>query len=362
MTNPNYPDRIDTEVLLEVPEGYRENARLDQYVTGFLQNVTRSKAQKGIKEGRVRINGQVVTKVSHPVQAGDRIVCVLLKPPPLEIVPEDIPLEVAFEDEHLLVVDKPAGMVVHPAFGHRTGTLVHAVLHHLGADRLSFEEEDEEPDSDDVGLSMTNAGPRFEGDRVLRPGIVHRLDRDTSGLLVVAKNEEVHAGLAAQFERRTTRRRYLAIVWGIPDPEEGRVEAALARDPRDRKKMAVTDEETGKFAATNYAVVERFTYSSLVAFRLETGRTHQIRVHARHLGHPVLGDATYGGAGIARGGDTARRKAYYRNLYKVLPRQALHAETLGFRHPVTGDEIDLSSPLPPDMAGAVEKLRSGEPM
>ncbi|MBO6575580.1 MAG: RluA family pseudouridine synthase [Rhodothermales bacterium] len=361
MTDPNYPERIDTEVTLEVPPGYREEGRLDLYVTRFLQNVSRSKAQKGIKEGRVTVNGKVIKKVSHPVQPGDRIVCTLLKPPPLEIVPEAIPLDVPFEDEHLLVVNKPPGMVVHPAFGHRTGTLVHALLHHLGAGTVSFEEEEEEPETDDVGLSMMNAGPRFDGDAALRPGIVHRLDKDTSGLLVVAKNEGVHAALAKQFEQRTTRRRYKALVWGTPDPEEGRIEGALARHPRDRKKMAVVREDRGKFAATNYRVEERFQYVSLVSFVLETGRTHQIRVHAKSLGHPVLGDGTYGGAGVARGPDTARRRAYYRNLYDLLPRQALHAETLGFRHPVSREEMDLQSPIPADMAAAMEKLRKGEP-
>lgn len=361
MSDPNYPERIDTEVELLVPDGYQEDLRLDLYVTRFLQNVSRSKAAKGIKEGRVSVNGEVVTKVSHPVQAGDRITCILLKPPPLEIVPEDIPLDVVFEDEHLLVVNKASGMVVHPAFGHRTGTLVHAVLHYLGSGRLSFEEEDPDPETEDAGLSMLNSGPRFDGDTALRPGIVHRLDKDTSGLLVIAKSEQAHAGLARQFEARTIRRQYQALVWGIPEAEEGRVEAALGRDPRDRKRMAVVRDDQGKFAATNWRLEESFVFSSRFTFRLETGRTHQIRVHARHIGHPVMGDATYGGLGVIRGADTGNRRAYYRNLFKEMPRQALHAETLGFTHPITQDELDLSAPLPSDMQTVLRRLRRGEP-
>lgn len=361
MNDPNYPERVETEVQLLVPEGYAEDGRLDMYVTRFLQNVSRNKAAKGIKDGRVTVNGKVISKVSYPVQAGDEIVCTLLKPPPLEIVPEDIPLEVAYEDEFLMVVNKPAGMVVHPAFGHRTGTLVHAVLFHLGSGRVSFEDEDPNPETEETGLSMMNSGPQFEGDTALRPGVVHRLDKDTSGLLVIAKSEVAHAGLAKQFEQRTIRRQYQALVWGIPKEEEGRIEAALSRDPRDRKRMAVVRDDRGKFAATNWKLEESFIFSSRMSFRLETGRTHQIRVHARHIGHPIMGDGTYGGLGVVRGADTGNRRAYYRNLFKAMPRQALHAETLGFTHPMTGEELDLHTPIPSDMQTALERLRRGEP-
>jgi 23S rRNA pseudouridine1911/1915/1917 synthase len=360
-TDPNYPDHVETVVQMVVPDGYQEAGRLDQYITRFLQNASRTKVQQGIKDGNVQVNTRVVTRVSHAVQAGDEIACTIMRPPPLEIVPEDIPLSVVYEDEHLLVVNKPAGMVVHPAFGNRTGTLVHAVLHHVGGSRLSFEEDAGETDEDEVGLSMHRAGPQYEGDKALRPGIVHRLDKWTSGLLVVAKHAKAHTGLALQFQDRTIRREYQALVWGIPDPASGRIETALARDPRDRKKMGVVREDVGKYACTNYQLEETFIYSSRLSFRLETGRTHQIRVHAQHMGHPIMGDGTYGGAGVVRGQDTARRRAYYRNLFKILPRQALHASTLGFRHPVTSEEIDLGSPLPDDMTSALERLRKGEP-
>ncbi len=360
-TDPNYPDHVETVVEMAVPDGYQEEGRLDQYITRFLQNASRTKVQKGIKDGNVTVNGEVVTRVSHAVQSGDRIACTIMRPPPLEIIPEDIPLDVVYEDEHLLVVNKPAGMVVHPAFGNRTGTLVHAVLHHVGGGRLSFEEDEDTADPEDAGLSMHRAGPKYDGDTALRPGIVHRLDKWTSGLLVVAKNERAHTGLALQFQDRTIRRQYQALVWGIPDEEEGRIETAIARDPRDRKKMAVVKEELGKYSCTTYKLEERFIYSSRLSFRLETGRTHQIRVHARHIGHPVMGDASYGGTGVVRGQDTANRRAYYRNLFKTMPRQALHAETLGFKHPITSEELDLRADLPEDMSLALQRLRKGEP-
>ncbi|MFT5143382.1 MAG: 23S rRNA pseudouridine1911/1915/1917 synthase [Rhodothermales bacterium] len=361
LIDPNYPERVDTEVTLTVPEGYQEEARLDQYVTRFIQNVSRNKAQKGIREGQVTINGEVVLKVSHPVMAGDRIVCILRKPPPLEIVPEDIPLDISYEDEHLIVVNKAPGMVVHPGFGHRTETLLHALLYHLGSGTLSFEEDADIPDADEVGLSVAGAGPRFDGDSALRPGIVHRLDKGTSGLLVVAKSELAHRGLAVQFEERTIRRQYQAFVWGIPDPGEGRIEAEVARNPRDRKKMGVVAEGKGKHSVTNYKLEESFIYSSRLSFRLETGRTHQIRVHSKYLGHPVMGDVTYGGLGVVKGADTANRRAYYRNLFTVMPRQALHAESLGFRHPITGVQVDLHADIPSDMATVLARLRRGEP-
>ena len=344
-----------------MPPGQEPGVRLDQYLTGKLPNVTRSKVQRGIKDGRVTVNGETQPKPSYPVQPGDRIVCRVLRPPPLEVVPEPIPLAVVYEDDWLLVVDKPAGMVVHPAYGHRGGTLVNALLHHVGAGPVSADDLDEdEGEDDDLGLSTASAGPRFEGDPTVRPGLVHRLDKDTSGLLVVAKDDATHAALAAQFADRTIRRRYLALVWGVPDPPAGRVETWLGRDPRDRKRVAVRPEGQGKWAATNYETVEAFAHTALVRFRLETGRTHQIRVHALHLGHPLLNDATYGGDRIRSGPDTQRRRQFVQNLWGQMPRQALHAHTLGFQHPATGDDLRFEAPLPEDMASVLGRLRVAE--
>lgn len=362
----NEPDKQPTEFRFDVPAGYQGGERLDVYLTGFLLNATRARVQKGIKEGVVVVNDEVVRKPSRVVLAGDVIVCTLMKPPPMDILPEDIPLEVHFEDDHLLVINKPAGMVVHPAYGHRTGTLVHAVLHHIGAgpiladslrDRDPDDDSDEDDDSDGDGLSTVNLAPRFEGDVALRPGIVHRLDKDTSGLLVVAKHNEVHAGLARQFAERTTRRRYNAIIWGVPDPGKGTIETDLARDVRDRRKMATVEAGKGKRAITHYQVIEPFGYTALAEFRLETGRTHQIRVHAAHIAHPILADPVYGGDRIRYGRDEGQRRAFYGNLFKALSRQALHARSLGFKHPMTGKDMDFEVDLPEDMELVLERLR-----
>jgi 23S rRNA pseudouridine1911/1915/1917 synthase len=359
------PDGPPHETLVEiaVPPGQEGGVRLDQYLTDKLPNVTRSKVQRGIKEGRVAVNGAAQTKPSYPVQPGDHIVCRILRPPPLEVGPEPIPLDVVYEDAWLLVVNKPAGLVVHPAYGHRSGTLVNALLHHVGAGPLaaeSLEAEADEADDEDLGLSTAGAGPRFEGDPTVRPGLVHRLDKDTSGLLVVAKTDAAHAALAAQFAGRTIRRRYLGLVWGVPDPPAGRVETWLGRDPRDRKRVAVRPEGQGKWAATNYETAEAFAHTAVVRFRLETGRTHQIRVHAAHLGHPLLGDATYGGERLRAGPDTARRRQFFANLFAAMPRHALHAHTLGFRHPATGRDLDFEAPLPDDIAHVLARLREVE--
>ena len=212
----------------------------------------------------------------------------------------------------------------------------------------------------EIGLSTATAGPRYEGDPTVRPGLVHRLDKGTTGLLVVAKSDAAHAGLAAQFARRTIRREYLSLVWGVPEPPEGRVETYLGRDARDRRRVAVVPEGRGKLAITNYALVEPFRHTALVECRLETGRTHQIRVHARHLGHAILGDPTYDGDRVRYGPDTGARRAFFTNLFKAMPRQALHAHTLGFRHPVTGEDLDFEAPLPPDMQHVLDRLRRVE--
>ena len=479
------PDKIETVTEIQVPSGYRENERLDVYLTRFIPNVSRSKVQQGIRDGRVTVNGKEILRPSHLVQAHDEIVCRILKSPPIRAEPEAIPLDVVFEDEHLLVVNKAAGMVVHPAYGNRTGTLVNALLHHVGGGIVSFEDEEEEALSDDevglsmmsaapvseidvsirpgivhrldkdtsgllvvaksdhvhselarqfidrtidrrykalvraepeaipldvvfedehllvvnkaagmvvhpaygnrtgtlvnallhhvgggivsfedeeeealsddeVGLSMMSAAPVSEIDVSIRPGIVHRLDKDTSGLLVVAKSDHVHSELARQFIDRTIDRRYKALVRGEPDPPAGTIDTNLARDPRDRKRMAVSDSLRGKRAITHYRSIEPFGIASLVQFKLETGRTHQIRVHAAYIGHPVLADETYGGDQLL-GSNTARTSL--KTVLRNLPNQALHAATLGFVHPVTQEKMYFEAPLPTPMANVLERLR-----
>ena len=349
----------DWVITLDVPTGYAEDARLDVYVTRFLPNASRAKVQQGIREGQVRVNEAVVEKVSYRVQAGDVIECRLQRPPPTEALPEEIPLDVVYEDAYLIVVNKAAGMVVHPAYGNRTGTLVNALLYHVGGGAVTVENVDE-LDEEDVGLSTVNAAPPRPDVPVLRPDIVHRLDKDTSGLLVVAKDDVTHRALARQFEERTIRRRYLALVWGLPDPTAGRIEGAIGRDPRDRKRMAVVPPGKGKHAVTHYTCVEAFAHTALLQFQLETGRTHQIRVHARHLGHPVLGDPVYEGQALHAGPHTGKRRAFFKNLFEVMPRQALHAHTLGFMHPHTGASVDFTADLPADMQHVLERLRAVE--
>jgi 23S rRNA pseudouridine1911/1915/1917 synthase len=263
------------------------------------------------------------------VSPGEVIQVTLPREPPQDAVAEKIPLEIVYEDEHLLVVNKPAGMVIHPAYGHSRGTLVNALLHHCNH------------------LSSVN-GPT-------RPGVVHRLDKDTTGLLVVAKSDAVHASLSRQFSRRTVEREYEAIVWGVFKEKQGTVEAQLGRSRSDRKRMAVVSD--GKAAITHYTVLERFRYLSLVRLKLGTGRTHQIRVHLAHIHHPVLGDPGYGGRQIIWGSGLPGQRSEVQKLLKILGRQALHARTLGFLHPVSGHRVTLDSPLPPDMLEALSLLR-----
>ncbi len=285
--------------------------------------------QQAIRAGAVRVDGRVV-RPSHRVSPGEVIHVELLKARPSHTLPEPIPLSVVYEDTHVLVVDKPAGMVVHPAYGNYTGTLVNALLYYTAT------------------LSAAHDPAR--------PGIVHRLDKDTSGLLVVARDDAAHAHLARQFSRRTIDREYQAIVWGRFKEQRGVIEAQLGRSKSDRKKMAVVAD--GKSAVTEYTVLEQFRYLSLLRLKLRTGRTHQIRVHLAHIHHPVLGDPAYGGRQIVWGPRTPRQKAEVQTLLRMLPRQALHARTLGFVHPATGQRLTFESPLPQDMAGVLDMLRS----
>jgi len=314
------------EFHIVVPPG-KKKERLDTFLTNHVENATRNKVQRAIKEGKVLVNGRTA-RPSHLVIPGESIQVTLPQPPPQKAVPENIPLEIIYEDDYLLIVNKPAGMVTHPAYGNSSGTLVNALLFHCNS------------------LSTLN--------EALRPGIVHRLDKDTSGLLVIAKSDIVHAKLAKQFARRTINREYWAIVWGPFAQQRGVIETQLGRSKSDRKRMAVVKE--GKAAITEYFVIDCFPYLSLLRLHLRTGRTHQIRVHLAHINHPVFGDPTYNGRRILWGPRTPKQKAEVQHLLKLMPRQALHAKTIGFVHPASNEAMNFDSELPGDMASVLEFL------
>lgn len=316
------------EIKIIVP-AHQTNERIDKFLTNQLPNVTRSKVQKAIEQGLVLDDGRVV-KASHRVSPGEVIHCTIPRTPPPKVHPENIPLDIMYEDEYLFIVNKPQGMVTHPAYGNYSGTLVNALLHHCKQ------------------LSTLNDEAR--------PGIVHRLDKDTSGLLVVAKENETHAQLANQFSRRTIDREYWAIVWGQLKNQRGIIEASLGRSKSDRKKVTVV--RKGKHAVTEYQVLEQFDFLSLIKLNLRTGRTHQIRVHLAHIGHPVFGDPAYGGRRIAWGGADAKQKAKVQSLLKIMQRQALHAKTLGFIHPATKKFVKFDSELPKDIAKVLSILKN----
>ena len=318
---------------IEVDRG-QEALRIDKFLFEHMQHSSRNRIQKAADAGFVHVNDRPV-KSNYKVRPGDVITLMLDRPHyDTTITPEDIPLDVVYEDDQLMVINKEAGMVVHPGCGNFSGTLVNAVAWHL-RNLPSYD-----PNDPEVGL-------------------VHRIDKDTSGLLVVAKTPEAKTSLGVQFFNKTTHRSYLALVWGNFTEEEGRIEGNIARDPKDRLRMAVfpPDSETGKPAVTHWRVVERFGFTTLVECRLETGRTHQIRAHMRHIGHPLFGDERYGGTEIRRGERSSTYKAFINNCFKLCPRQALHARTLGFVHPLTGKPMDFSSALPADMAALIAKWR-----
>lgn len=352
----NYPDYIEKTYEFIIPAGQRPE-RVDVFLTEAIPNATRSKVQVAIDAGNVTINGKI-HKSSRKIQPGDVVQCLVMKPPPMELLPENIPLDIAYEDEFLLVVNKPAGMVTHPGFGNRYGTLVNALLYHFGQRSAipieTFDEDETDTESDDDGENDYI----FNSDAI-RPGIVHRLDKDTSGLLVIAKNSVIHAALAKQFFEHTTQREYNAIVWGVVKENEGRIESNIGRSPRDRKKFAVVEKD-GKHAITDYSVIERHDFFTLIRFKLHTGRTHQIRVHAASLHHPLLGDTTYGGDVIAYGGirNTTQKSLALRCL-EVMNRQALHARTLGFTHPQTGERLEFEAELPADFKQIMAMVSSG---
>jgi 23S rRNA pseudouridine1911/1915/1917 synthase len=308
---------------LEVGET-QAGGRLDRFLAERLPDLSRARCQALIDEGRVRLDGRPA-RASARLRAGQRVVVEIPAPEPALPQPEDIPLAFVHQDAHLLVLDKPAGLAVHPGAGRATGTLVNALLHHV--------------------RDLSGVGG------VLRPGIVHRLDRGTSGLLVVAKDDATHRALARQFAAREVEKEYLALVLGVPALREGRIEAPIGRDPRRRKTMSVRAPR-GRTARTDWRVVERFDGAALLRVRLHTGRTHQIRVHLASIGHPVAGDATYGGTRTP-----PSRGAAARTALAALRRPALHAARLAFTHPHTGQRLAFESPLPADLAALLERLR-----
>ena len=310
----------------------QEALRVDKFLMNFIENATRNKIQQAIKAGNVLVNENVV-KANYKVKAKD-IVRVVLAHPPHEnlLVAEDIPIDIIYEDNEVIVVNKSAGMVVHPGHGNYSGTLVNALIFHI--ENL----------------------PKNSNER---PGLVHRIDKDTSGLLVVAKTEYAMANLASQFFNRTTERLYLALVWGNMDEDEGTIEGNIGRSLKNRLQMDVfPDGDFGKHAVTHFKVVERFSYVTLVECKLETGRTHQIRAHFKHIGHPLFNDERYGGDRILKGTTFTKYKQFVDNCFKVLPRQALHAKTLGFEHPTSKKFLRFNSELPEDMTLCLEKWRN----
>jgi 23S rRNA pseudouridine1911/1915/1917 synthase len=309
----------------------QKKERIDLFLTNLIENATRSKVQKLIDAEFVLVNDKPV-KSNYKILPFDSIkITIPVSPRPENAEPEDIPLDIVYEDEYLLVVNKAAGMVAHPAYANYTGTLVNALLHH--SSKLS---EYNEPG---------------------RPGIVHRIDKDTSGLLVVAKDDVTHAKLAAQFAKHSTEREYWAICWGVFDEKKGEINSNLVRSKKDRKKFTTSLTE-GKTALTYYEVIEEFEFLTLLKLNLKTGRTHQIRVHLSSIRHPIFGDEAYGGTAIHYGTSLPKIKSRIDNLLEIMPRQALHAKTLGFIHPHTNEFIRFDSPLPDDMKMLLSKLGS----
>ncbi len=320
----------EKKIEYEITEGQRKQ-RIDTYLANVIENCTRTRIQNLIKAGNVLVNGSS-SKTNYKIVPGDKIkVIIPVSPRPEETIAEDIPLDIIYEDDYLLIVNKPANMVAHPSLGNHTGTLVNALLHYTNT------------------LSDLNEDP-------VRPGIVHRIDKDTSGLLLVAKDEHSHAVLAKQFADHSIQREYWAICWGLFEESKGEIVGNIARSKKDRKVFTVSENE-GKHAHTFYEVIEEFEFASLIKLRLKTGRTHQIRVHMQHINRPIFGDPTYGGRRLAFGGTTPKMKSRVDNLLEIMQRQALHAKTLGFIHPETEKEIFFDSELPEDFQLLLDRLR-----
>jgi len=325
----------------EMFEHYRFNIdpgqsaiRIDKFLASRIENVSRTRIQNAAIAGNILVNDKAI-KPNYRLKPGDTIQIVLPNPPrEIELVPENIPINIVYEDEDVIVVNKEAGMVVHPAYGNYTGTLVNALMWHFR------------------DLPLFSSGE-------LRPGLVHRIDKNTSGILVLAKNELALNRLSKQFYDRTTDRKYIALVWGVPDPPVGTIDGNVGRSIRDRKVMQVfPDGNMGKTAITHYKVIENLGYVSLVECKLETGRTHQIRIHFSWIRHPLFNDEEYGGDKILKGTTFSKYQQFVRNCFKIIPRQALHAKSLAFDHPVTGERLFFDSELPHDMKEVIEKWRN----
>ena len=337
MENDNYPeDDFREESLHEhfsfTADKGQEPLRVDKYLMNRIENATRNKIQNAAKEGSIFVNDTAV-KSNYKVKGGD-VVRVLFGHPPHEnlLVPEDLSLDVVYEDDTVIVINKAAGMVVHPGHGNYSGTLINALLFHF----------DNLPNNADE-----------------RPGLVHRIDKDTSGLLVIAKTEQALTHLSKQFFDKSSERKYLALVWGSPKEDEGTVEGHIGRHPKNRLQMMVFPEgDAGKPAVTHYKVVERFGYVTLLECQLETGRTHQIRAHMKHIGHTLFNDERYGGNAILKGTHFSKYKQFVENCFKLIPRQALHAKTLGFEHPKTGKWMQFDSEIPQDLVKTLSKWRN----
>ena len=310
----------------------QEPLRVDKFLMNFIENATRNKIQIAIKAGSVLVNSNVV-KANYKVKPNDEVKVVLTHPPHENLlVAEDLPIDIVYEDDDVIVVNKQAGMVVHPGHGNYSGTLVNGLIHH-------------------VENLPTNSNER--------PGLVHRIDKDTSGLLVVAKNENAMSKLALQFFNKTTERIYHALVWGNVEEEQGTITGNIGRSLKNRLQMSVFPEgDFGKHAVTHYKVIERFSYVTLVECKLETGRTHQIRAHFKYIGHTLFNDARYGGDQILKGTTFTKYKQFVDNCFKVMPRQALHAKTLGFIHPTTNKLMQFNSDIPEDFQAALDKWRN----
>jgi 23S rRNA pseudouridine1911/1915/1917 synthase len=329
------PEEQDDDELFEhhriVADPGQSLVRIDKFLMDRLPNVTRTKIQGGIHEGFVKVNEKTI-KPNYKVHPNDVIVVALPEPPrDTDVKPENIALNIVFEDEHLLIINKPPGMVVHPAYQNWSGTVVNALAYHF------------------------QNLPQMQGNDG-RPGLVHRIDKDTSGLLVIAKTETVLTQLAKQFFDHSIERRYWALVWGELDPTEGTINVNVGRSLKDRRvTVAFPDGDHGRHAITHYKLLKSFRYVSLVECKLETGRTHQIRAHMKYLGHPLFNDALYGGNEVLRGTIFSKYKQFVDNCFKIIPRQALHAKTLGFIHPATKKWVQFESELPEDMNAVMEK-------